>query len=142
MTFNRFQYRVWNKYKKTFLPEVFLDNSGTLLTYNSLYESFNNLSHNDNVLCFALGQNKEGKIIYDGDIVNFPNSDDRDSYIIRYNSKLLNYGLILNRNYKIEEFPIELEYSASNNHMDVTIKRLRTMNIIGNIFENPELINQ
>ena len=99
---------------------------------------------------------KTGKEIYEGDIVVSSkmanNSSFKGPFLIRWNKFLANYALDMNgKDYKtlkgnledLSSMYINLQYKDMvSNFANLTGLKAKSLTIIGNIFENPGLINE
>lgn len=134
------KFRVWNKIKKTF------DNIG-YIWYNPLNENFcyaeNNIHYNiseDNkspkyiVQQFTGLKDKNGEEIFEGDIIlSYP--DHSDGYVA-YDEKIGAFVMAFGRLGKPLD-PDECLFFSNGGNCNPQSKKCK---IIGNIFENPELL--
>ena len=114
---NRFEVRVWDTINKEFI-----DNEYFRITGNGNVENFVNESENDTncvITQFTGLCDKNGRKIYEGDIVRkywqINNTNGFASFEVKYNQQHCGFGIKLGKNHQYE--------------------------VIGNVFENPELVN-
>lgn len=114
---DRFKFRVWNKENKKLYDWDFLEKTkGENTFFWVMHQAQNDCKHNILMQCTGL-KDKNGKLIYEGDIVNYsclPGYS--DIYACTFNrGDFLIGGLLI-----------------SNTHLK--------SEVIGNIYENPELL--
>ena len=130
------KFRLWSKIGKKFIEtdnpdlDFVINNNGYLYSIENFYGEINILPQMDiEVLQFTGLQDRNGKEIYEGDILkyNFP-YDGRLKHIslVKFVETEASFGL---KDIYGNEIP--LYRIAANNYFEV----------IGNIYENPELLN-
>ena len=119
---DRFKFRVWDKINEKWVEKCLLDiESGYLLGY---YDNKQAYKRRYAIMqCTGL-KDKNGKLIYEGDIV----TDDFDKYVIEWEGEP-------NYQYFAVWLPIETCKTCS------TLEQLLSIEVIGNIYENKELLN-
>ena len=133
---DRFKFRVWDKKERRFWEDCVINNDGQLFRYNHLDEMHVQFMEYYTIQqCTGL-KDKNGKLIFEGDIVNFQNKNmhkpellgrvqydmDRMCWCFSDNLSPNSYGL------------------PCSDHFDDGIATEAHLEIIGNIFENPELL--
>jgi len=147
MTINKNKFRIWDKkYKMWADPHRWRLNAQGEVTWNRILSSPN--GQEDFVIQQFTGMvDKNGKEIWEGDIVKFykwncpmpsPNVED---YLVSSPKQIiygLGYGDYPTAGFcAISLFPTDLETGHQLNCMDS-----QNIEIIGNVFENPELLNK
>lgn len=125
---DRFKFRVWTKVKNDFVKDFFItQNNGVLIT-----DEIGKTYINDNpnyILMQCTGLiDKNGKLIYEGDIV-------------KYKDEV--YDLCIGR-IQWDNAHYELQYYTGEkygwfSHI-LCLKHIKNVEVIGNIYENPELL--
>lgn len=132
---DRFKFRVWDKEQNRFHHSFSCDitASGTLVISQGI-ESKKYIVDDDNYVvqqCTGL-KDKNGKLIYEGDIVQF------------YDDEFLQTMKIIWDNDELDFKAIGLKKSVECYEEDFSylgyIKKEDSLEVIGNIYENPELI--
>ena len=122
---DRFKFRVWDKRRNKFIesPEP-----TPMLQANGLLAYFKDAEYMKNyVIQFCTGlKDKNGKLIYEGDIVKFRNTDNK--YYI---------GTI---KYTDDDALFCLSYKNESNRDDWDYVIRYRLEVIGNIYENKELL--
>lgn len=120
---DRFKYRCWHKPTKT-MCEVFEFNKTFIkATPSFVVTSIRTIKTEDCILIQCTGlKDKNGELIYEGDIVK-----DRNNFILQITYRQ-DKGAFYLENNRIAGAIFELKCSTN------------TMEVIGNIYENPELI--
>ena len=133
MTPNRFNFRIWDKQKKKWLRDVLIDEHGRLYrVYSQGLDSFNlELVEDDYILIQSTGLTDcTGKEIFEGDVVEavIPGNNRLERYIaeIIFRNSAFRLSLLHNRT-------INLVFGEKL----ISEEKLK---IIGNIYENPELV--
>lgn len=119
---DRFKFRFWNKSRK--IMETF---NNSPLTFGGLL-----LGKNDNykiLSCTGL-KDKNGKLIYEGDIVEFNFDTDEIKAVVSWDDKEL-IGFYLNTtDYFKDKYVTDYDFYKND------------YEVIGNIYENPELLEE
>jgi uncharacterized phage protein (TIGR01671 family) len=148
---NRFKFRFYDKENKIM---VYADTNNDLLPYHSdeIYTTWQtydlsaieNLANNEDYIvmqCTGL-KDKNGKLIYEGDIVEAKQKPDREGWycvycgIVKYDNKNCQYVINSNQHKVLNEN--KLIKSALNT--DTSFNWFDWFEVIGNIYENPELL--
>lgn len=113
---NRFKFRVWDKIDKKFMSgSIFIDCRKGAMTGNMPEDSYAIQQ------CTGL-KDKNGKLIFEGDILFDYNVVDGDSYaVVKWDNELAMFYLDDGKNY------LEMNYGFDE--------------VIGNIYEDKELLN-
>lgn len=122
---NRFKFRVWDVKNKKFLPESYfaiLGNGKLIVTLSSYYNDFTNTNQDDYVIQQYTGlTDKNDNPIYEGDIIHLKFGELNANLVVKWDKYM------------------GLKYHnggwTSLVHVDTHGE------VIGNIFENPELPN-
>ena len=152
---DRFKFRLWNKVKNGFVKDFFItQNNGVLIT-DEIGKTY--INDNDNYIimqCTGL-KDKNGKLIYEGDIVTV----DYDLYDCLYNEFIGKKAVITYRE-EIGRYNIEFEPqdNSGSNIFDLVADPyyflkwepcgklqygvLNYIEVIGNIYENKELLEE
>lgn len=147
---DRFKFRVWNKARQCFMPEkeIFICGNGELVLID---EALNRTWVKDNpnyavYLCTGL-KDKNGKLIYEGDVLRYPPKEQNDekNYVacevfFHNNDCCDNHiGFQMNR-YRFQgalcgtvNFGTKYKFIPKNTEK---------MEVIGNIYENKELLDE
>ena len=118
---DRFKFRVWNKARQCFISEkeIFICGNGELVLID---EALNRTWVNDNPnykVSFCTGlKDKNGKLIYEGDIVEREHIQGKKRGVVEFNENLL-------------------EFRATNMSLFSLVNRSV---VIGNIYENEDLL--
>jgi len=120
------KFRAWVKEKKAIFEVILIDYVTKKVTYivertghllNIRHDKFNDVE----LMQYTGLKDKNGKEIYEGDIVTLHNS----KYKVIFNSKEARFVL------RDDEFEMNIPFTNNNNER---------MEIIGNVYENPELL--
>lgn len=126
---DRFKFRVWNTTHKRWADKVSLDQDGKFNTlYFGVSSRFNIVPQEETVIMFCTGlKDKNGKLIYEGHIVNykFHNDEEGETYDLQDVVEWEDGAF----------FPIPQEKPSDEG-------RMTDFEIIGNIYENPELLEK
>jgi uncharacterized phage protein (TIGR01671 family) len=126
---DRFKFRAWNKeYSKLYSWEDIIDKKGNCSLYWCMLQAQNDEVNNILMQCTGL-KDKNGKLIYEGDIVKIP--DDWDIYGLFAGEKreiYFNEG-----GFRLK--PKWDKYSHGN-----WLEDTKDFEVIGNIYETPELL--
>ncbi|MCF2624970.1 hypothetical protein I6E17_02110 [Fusobacterium perfoetens] len=119
------KYRVWDKKEKQFIENVFVMPNGRLLMFTN-YHSFNSEwdfidDEGRYIILECSGfKDKNGKYIYNGDIIKYTFIKKSFFYEVEYNDSWL-----LSNKYE---------------NVNISFAFKSRLEIIGNIYENPELL--
>ncbi len=133
---DRFKFRVWNELKQKFEPEnrTHLLGNGELVLIDKCGKAYVKDNPNYKVsFCTGL-KDKNGNLIYEGDIVK---TNYEDVGIIKYSTHFSRWQIIFKQGRKHL-----LEYKEIGVHIfDFTYPKMH-LEIIGNIYENPDMIEK
>lgn len=127
---DRFKFRVWDKRRNKFIespePTPMLQANG-LLAYFKDAEYMNNY-----VIQFCTGlKDKNGKLIYEGDILQDIARHDKPLYIVKWNKSQAQFYIEMINPKKYELYA---EWHMGRHDLDYEV--------IGNIYENKELLEE
>ena len=131
---DRFKFRVWNKSRQCFMTEkeLFICGNGELVLID---EALSRTWVKDNPnykVSFSTGlKDKNGKLIYEGDIIQIP--DDYDTYGMFACEK---------REIYFNEGGFRLKPKWDKNSRGNWLEDTKDFEVIGNIYENKELLNE
>lgn len=126
---DRFKFRVWNKENKKLYDWNFLEETkGENTFFWVLHQAQNDCKHNILMQCTGL-KDKKGNLIYEGDVVK---SEAQAGIII-------NYGIV-GFNEKEAKFLITENLQSKDYRLSFWYRD--SLEVIGNIYENPELIEE
>lgn len=138
---DRFRFRVWDKFCETWLTDFAINQDGEI---NKFFNSEEALKRRF-VLMQSTGlKDKNGKLIYEGDIVEAKQKPDREGWycvyrgIVKYDNKNCQYVINSNQHKVLNEN--KLIKSVLNT--DTSFNWFDWFEIIGNIYENKELLEQ
>lgn len=156
---NRFRFRIWWKKEKCWVESMMLCNSGFLAMQDGTDIEDDDFNEKDLIIQQCTGlKDRNGKLIYEGDIIKIPTQCNkklhgnyslqevvwRNGYwVISYISSETGHKLPRGwtagflHNYWSDEF--EKEFMFSNEEM---FCKYDTLEVIGNIYENPELLKE
>lgn len=120
---DRFKFRFWDKHRKEIITfNGFPEAIGYILTNKIMAEPY--------IIMQSTGlKDKNGKLIFEGDVIKYYFDDDSEDFIVKYSEKNLAF---------ITE---TLDGKYQNNFIGYDIIPTKEYEIIGNIFENKELLN-
>lgn len=136
MTVSRFNFRVWDKENKYFLPRFFVDEDGNVLYYYRLatFHMGNPsirvetiyLDKEDYVLMQSTGMvDKNGKQIFEGDVV----VGNCQQFVVCFQD----CQFVLKKIHRYEEKEYDYSLCCFEKH---------NIEVIGNIYKNPELLKE
>lgn len=121
---DRFKFRAWSKRIEKFIYNI--QDVGVDFSIECWEDCFGDFLNNENYIieqCTSL-KDKNGKLIYEGDRVKFNKNGNREGWIIWY---LSSWGIETSS----EFIPMECQFAINDP---------RDIEVIGNIHENPELL--
>lgn len=130
MNNDKLKFRVWNTREKQYLntTDLYIDSNGALCTqmlFCGKNQIFRDVDNNYNIIEQSTGlKDCDGKLIYEGDILQTPSN----TYFVRHDEKTCGF---------VCEYHLD-DRMGLLLHSDLTFKKYR---IVGNIHENPELID-
>lgn len=144
---SRFKFRVWDKEgNKMFTPPRHFNYcivNGTIVCvesfcqYSGFYQKRIIKEFNDAILMQCTGlKDKNGKLIYEGDILY--NLFSNYKYVVNFGKFTLNYTKPFSVN--ITGFYITYKENIKNEIDSLQMLDLNNIEVIGNIYENPELL--
>jgi|WetSurSiteA1Bulk_404760.scaffolds.fasta_scaffold29508_4 hypothetical protein len=114
----KIKFRAWDKEKNKFVFDFYISLDGEFIEYDNL-----TIRKNIVLMQFTGLKDKNGKEIYEGDIVKMPEPSN-EIIEIKWIEKLSGFSPICGLNYDfISHFPVPGSY----------------LEVIGNIYENPDL---
>lgn len=125
------KFRAWDKLRKIMLPVGDLDTS-----YKLVYLEEDNgyrceMDFDEIELMQSTGiRDKNGKEIFEGDIVKFSDCDD-DVYVT---------PVVWDKNYACFGVSFGGKYPISFDYLEEFYTELKDIEVVGNIYENPELL--
>ena len=134
------KFRVWNDLLKNYLPDdsVCILPNGDIVLYNlaamiTAYRRPSYMLEGENIIEQFTGlKDKNGKDIYEGDICSFTSKTGKHVGVVEWTDNLASFGLRMVKNNFLYTFS-ELDTMGVN---------LDTLKVIGNIHENPELVEE
>lgn len=138
------EFRVWDSRKKSYFnkKDISIDNLGNIFVFEGYDENDADLWHvrilsdPDNeryVIEQTTGlTDKNGTEIYEGDICSFTSKTGKHMGVVEWSDNLASFGLRMVKN--------NFRYTFSD--LDTMGVNLDTLEVIGNIHENPELMEE
>nr|DAT38625.1 MAG TPA: YopX protein [Caudoviricetes sp.] len=134
------KFRVWNTLLKKYLPDnsVCILPDGDMVLYNLLsmlnvYKNPSDILEGEDIIERWTGlKDKNGKDIYEGDICSFTSKTGKHIGVVEWLDNLAGFGLRMVKN--------NFRYTFSG--LDTMGVNLDTLKVIGNIHENPELVEE
>ncbi|MCO4645803.1 hypothetical protein Si021_00977 [Streptococcus infantarius subsp. infantarius] len=125
------KFRAWVKDEKRMLPvgDLDLDYKLTYLDEGNGYRYERDFDEIE-LMQFTGIKDKNGKEIYDGDIVKFSDCDD-DVYVT---------PVVWDKNYACFGVSFSGKYPISFDYLEEFYTELKDIEVVGNIYENPELL--
>lgn len=127
---DRFKFRVWCENNQEWEKDtILISNKNMYEIRNDKFTKYTNIDPKNHIINFCTGlKDKNGKLIYEKDILLSPDNDEPYMVIVEWDNEK---GYIV-KAWNGKEF----EYALS----DDTLESLKYFQIIGNEFENPELL--
>ena len=126
------KFRAWTEEGKAMYYGVYPFKDDTLLlSYDEI--AFDEVPASDFILMQSTGlKDKNGKEIYDGDIVMFSDCDD-DAYVT---------PVVWDKNYACFGVSFSGKYPISFDYLEEFYTELKDIEVVGNIYENQELLGE
>lgn len=131
---SRFKFRAWNKELKSFLIHNEEDKTFDLNVFNSVLKNPKYLI----MQCTGL-KDKNGKLIYEGDIVKYAEYDWSDFAFKDWEQEI--GKVVWGGNYDYPAFDLEKHNFECNSFAHI-FNEGWTIEVIGNTYENPELLEE
>jgi uncharacterized phage protein (TIGR01671 family) len=123
---DRFKFRVWDKFCETWLTDFAINQDGEI---NKFFNSEEALKRRFVLMqCTGL-KDKNGKLIYEGDVVNGTCGVYWGEMIVKFNENEAKFYM-----YRIDKRYTDLHFHGKNQEDNFELE------VIGNIYENPELL--
>lgn len=124
------KFRAWTEEGEVMYYDVYpFEDDTLLLSYDEI--GFDEVPASDFVLMQSTGlRDKNGKEIYEGDIVKFSDCDD-DVYVT---------PVVWDKNYACFGVSFGGKYPISFDYLEEFYTELKDIEVVGNIYENPELL--
>ena len=125
------KFRAWVKLGKIIMPvgEIDFDYEFAYLEEKNGYRCERDFDEIE-LMQFTGLKDKNGKEIYEGDIVKFSDCDD-DVYVT---------PVVWNKNYACFGVSFSGKYPISFDYLEEFYTELKDIEVVGNIYENPELL--
>ena len=125
------KFRAWTEEGKVMYYDVYPFKDGTLLlSYDEI--AFDEVPASDFILMQSTGlKDKNGKEIYEGDIVKFSDCDD-DEYTT---------PVVWNKDYACFGVSFSGKYPVSFDYLEEFYTELKDIEVVGNIWEDGELLD-
>ena len=126
------KFRAWTEEGKVMYYDVYPFKGDTLLlSYDEI--AFDEVPASDFILMQSTGlKDKNGKEIYEGDIVKFSDCDD-DAHVT---------PVVWNKNYACFGVSFSGKYPISFDYLEEFYTELKDIEVVGNIYEHPELLGE
>lgn len=123
---NRFRFRIWDKFCETWLTDFAINQDGEINRFFNNEEALKRRF----VLMQSTGlKDKNGKLIYEGDVVNGTCGVYWGKMIVKFNENEAKFYM-----YRIDKRYTDLHFHGKNQEDNFELE------VIGNIYENPELL--
>ena len=139
---DRFKFRVWNKARQCFMTEkeIFICGNGELVLID---EALSRTWVKDNPnykVSFCTGRkDKNGKLIYDGDLLK-PLSEDDERVEVVWNEEKARFGLMIQWTDYCYWNGLYEETKTGRDYYELDDYYAEDFAVIGNVYENPELL--
>ena len=123
---NRFRFRIWDKFCETWLTDFAINQDGEI---NRFFNNEEALKRRFVLIqCTGL-KDKNGKLIYEGDIINGTCGVYWGKMIVKFNENEARFYM-----YRVDKRYTDLHFHGKNQEDNFELE------VIGNIYENPELL--
>ena len=125
------KFRAWDKISKKMFPVTMIDFGQSYMMIEEINELLCKRDFDEIEIIQSTGLfDKNGKEIYEGDIVRFSDCDD-DVYIT---------PVVWDKNYACFGVSFSGGYPISFDYLEEFYTELKDIEVVGNIYENPELL--
>ena len=125
------KFRAWDKISKKMFPVTMIDFGQSYVMIEEINELLCKRDFDEIEIIQSTGLfDKNGKEIYEGDIVRFSDCDD-DVYIT---------PVVWDKNYACFGVSFSGGYPISFDYLEEFYTELKDIEVVGNIYENPELL--